>query len=161
MKRNVLLILMVLGMTPLRAELAGVLRWDVAQDLEPTYRMISRSLQESGFHVVFEPDIGGNLAGFAQRWGEDYNRGGLEGIRAMVFCNAWYANALSNQEPGLLALCPLHITLFHKGPTTSIVFIRPTHAGAGSAALPLLRELEAEVKRAVEAGIKAATGAGG
>jgi hypothetical protein len=55
MQRNVLLILMILGMTPLRAELSGVLRWDVTQDLEVTYRMIYRSLEESGFHVVFEP----------------------------------------------------------------------------------------------------------
>ena len=106
--------------------------------------------------MVFEPNIGANLEGFAERWGDNYNRKRLSGIRSMVFCNAWYANAISNVEPGLLSLCPLHITLFHKAGTTSIVFTRPTHTGTGSKATVLLKELEADVSKAIEAGIGAA-----
>lgn len=158
MYRNMLLVLILTAVAPAGAGLPGVLRWDVEQNLDITYRMIYKSLEENRFFVVFEPNIGRNLAGFAGRWGDDYNRSGLAGIRAMVFCNAWYANAVSNREPELLALCPLHITLFQKAAITSIVFTRPTHVGAGSDALPLLEELEAKVSRAVEAGIAAAVG---
>jgi uncharacterized protein (DUF302 family) len=105
---------------------------------------------------MFEPDIGKNLAGFSARWGADYNRNQLQGIRAMVFCNGWYANQVSNIDPELLALCPLHITLYRQDDITHVVFVRPTHAGKGSVAIKRMEELEAKVKTAVEAGIKVA-----
>jgi hypothetical protein len=155
MYRNMLLILLLAVYATARAELPGVLRWDVAQDLEITYKNVYKQLEKERFFVVFEPNIGANLKKFAEQWGEDYNRSGLSGIRSMVFCNAWYANAISNVEPGLLSLCPLHVTLFQKGGTTSVVFARPTQIGTGSRAAALLKELEADVSNAIEAGIRA------
>ena len=146
--------------TTAHSGLPGVLRWDIKQELETTYKSVYKSLEENRYFVVFEPNIGRNLEGFAGRWGDNYNRSGLSGIRSMVFCNAWYANAVSNIEPALLSICPLHITLFHKAGTTSIVFTRPTHTGAGSKAKDLLEELEADVRTAIETGIKAAESPG-
>jgi uncharacterized protein (DUF302 family) len=140
------------------AELPGVMRWDVDQDFNRVYREVYRSLEDHRFFVIFEANIGRNLRGYAARWGDDYNRNGLDEIRSMVFCNITYTNQLSNQDPGVLSLCPLHITLYQKGPTTSILFNRPTTVGQGSTALPLLKEIETEVSEAVESGIKAATG---
>lgn len=154
MYRKMLLLLLLAGCATTRAELPGVLRWDVTQDLEITYKNVYKQLENSRFFVVFEPDIGANLKGFAERWGDDYNRNKLSGIRAMVFCNAWYANAISNVEPGMLSLCPLHVTLFQKGSTTSVVFARPTHIGKDSKATVLLKELEADVSKAIEVGIR-------
>jgi hypothetical protein len=137
------------------ADLPGVLHWEVERDLETVYKEVYNSLEEDRFFVVFEPNIGKNLAGFSERWGEDYNRNQLQDIRSMVFCNAWYANQVSNLEPQLLALCPLHISLYQKDALTHIVFTRPTHAGAGSNALDLLQELEADVSAAIRQGINA------
>ena len=114
-------------------DLPGVKRWDVNQDFNRVYR------------------------GYAGRWGDNYNRNGLEEIRSMLFCNIGYTNQLSNQDPGVLSLCPLHITFYQKGPATSILFNRPTIVGQGSPAMPLLKEIEAEVDKAVESGITAAT----
>jgi uncharacterized protein (DUF302 family) len=139
------------------AEVPGVMRWDVNQDFNRVYREVYRSLEARRFFVIFEADLGRNMRGFAARWGEDYNRSRLDEIRSMVFCNIAYTNQLSNQDPTMLSLCPLHITLYQKGPTTSILFTRPTTVGQGSAAMPLLKEIEDEVGKAVESGIRAAT----
>lgn len=138
-------------------ELPGVKRWDVNQDFNRVYREVYRALEEHQFFVIFEANIGRNLRGYAGRWGDNYNRNGLEEIRSMLFCNIAYTNQLSNQDPGVLSLCPLHITFYQKGPTTSILFNRPTIVGQGSPAMPLLKEIEAEVDKAVESGITAAT----
>ncbi len=148
-------LLLALAATTAHAELAGVLHWSTGQDLETTYNNVYKSLESSRYYVVFEPDIGTNLAGFAERWGEDYNRSQLGGIRSMVFCSAWYANQVSNLEPRLLATCPLHLTLYRQGDTTHVVFLRPTVAGAGSKAETLLQELESEVAAAIEQGLAA------
>ena len=139
-----------------RAGLPGVLAWEVNQDLDSVYKEVYNSLEEDRFFVVFEPNIGNSLARFSERWGKDYNRNGLSGIRSMVFCNAWYANQVSNLEPDLLALCPLHVSLYARDGVTRVVFIRPTHAGQGGKAATLLKELEADVSAAIQQGLKMA-----
>ena len=122
-------------------------------DFDATYSAVYEALEKHHFYVVFEPDIQKNLAGFAERWGEDYNRNQLDGIRAMVFCNGWYANQVSNKEPSMLALCPLHITLTHKAGVTTILFVRPSQVAKGSDAEAIALELEADVVKAVGAGL--------
>ena len=139
------------------AELPGVLHWDVEQDFNRVYREVYRALEDHQFFVIFEANIGRNLRGYAARWGEDYNRNRLDEIRSMMFCNVWYTNQVSNQDPGMLSLCPLQLTMYQKGPVTSILFTRPTYVGQGSAAMPVLKEIETEVSKAVESGITAAT----
>lgn len=153
MKKVAVLLLLGLFSNICQAELAGVRHWRLQQDLETAYASIHKSLEENKLFVVFEPNIGKNLAVFAERWGEDYNRNNLQGIRSMVFCSGWYANQVSNADPQLLALCPLHITLYRQNDMTHVVFVSPTHVGKGSDATVLLQELEARVSAAVESGI--------
>ena len=138
-----------------QAELPGVRHWSVEQDMEVTYKSIYKSLEKNDMFVIFEPNIGRNLAGFAGRWGDNYNRNRLQDIRSMVFCSAWYVNEVSNIDPKLLALCPMHITLYRQDNITHVIFTRPTHVGQRSAAAGLLEGLEAKVSAAVEAGIAA------
>jgi hypothetical protein len=139
------------------AEIPGVLHWDVNQDFNRVYREVYRSLEQHQFFVIFEANVGPDLRGYAARMGEDYKRNGLQEIRTMVFCNFAYTYQLSNQDPDMLSICPMHITFYQKGPTTTILFTRPTTVGQGSAAMPLLKEIESEVGKAVESGISAAT----
>ncbi len=114
------------------------------------YKSIFRALEHNGYFVLIEPNIGKNLSHFAQRWGRDYNRNKLEEIRSMVFCNAWYANKVGNADPYMLALCPLHITLFQKGNLTTIVFVRPGMVASQSPAREVAEELEKDVIRIIE-----------
>ena len=147
--------MMLVSVASARAELSGVLHWETGADLETVYNSVYKSLEENRFFVVFEPDIGRNLAGFAERWGEDYNRNGLQGIRAMVFCNGWYANQVSNLEPRMLALCPLHLSVYRQGELTHVVFVRPAVVGKDSKAAALLQELESDVSKAIAQGVSA------
>ncbi len=156
MKRLALLMMLLMAGGALSAELPGVLYRESDADLETVYSSVHKALEENRFYVVFEPDIGANLAAFAERWGEQYNRNDLQGIRSMVFCNAWYANQVSNLEPRLLALCPLHLSVYRQGDSTRVVFVRPTHVGADSRAAALLQELEADVGKAIDQGLAAA-----
>jgi len=128
----------------------GVLVWETGKDLETSYNVIYTALEDNRFFVVFEPNIQKNLGFFAERWGDNYNRNKLEGIRSMVFCNGWYANAVSNADPDMLALCPLHITLVQKDGVTRILFARPTVIAAGGKALSVARDIEQDVSKALD-----------
>ena len=114
---------------------------------------VYRSLEAARFYVVFEPNIGKNLSKFAERWGDQYNRSKLSAIRSMVFCNGWYANQVSNKDPSMLALCPLHMTLIEKDGSTTALFARPTVIAADSPAGDVIAELESEVIAAIKKGM--------
>jgi len=121
--------------------------------ISEVYDKVYKSLEDAGFYVVFEPDIGKNLSKFAERWGDQYNRSKLSAIRSMVFCNGWYANQVSNKDPSMLALCPLHMTLIEKDGSTTALFARPTVIAADSPARGILQELETEVITAIKTGM--------
>jgi uncharacterized protein (DUF302 family) len=129
---------------------SSVLVWNIDKALEASYKTIYKALENNRFFVVFEPDIQRNLSGFAARWGDKYNRNKLEGIRAMVFCNVWYTNEISNADPDMLAMCPLHITLIQQQGRTRVLFVRPTVVAADSNALAIAKELEEDVSKAMD-----------
>jgi hypothetical protein len=126
----------------------------VDKPIDAIYDTLYKSLEDARFFVVLEPNIGKNISRFSERWGENYNRNGLDAIRSMVFCNGWYANEVSNRDPEMLALCPLRLTLIEKDGSTRALFARPTVIGAGSPALDVLQELEADVIGAIQQGLK-------
>lgn len=114
------------------------------------YKRLFTGLENNGYYVIFEPNIGRNLAHFSKRWGKDYNTNKLESIRSMVFCNGWYANKISNEDPNMLALCPLHVTLVHKKGYTKVLFVKPGIVSQGSAANSIALELEQDVIRIIK-----------
>lgn len=118
--------------------------------MNSVYKHLFTGLENNGYYVIFEPNIGRNLSHFAKRWGKDYNKNKLEAIRSMVFCNGWYANKVSNEDPDMLALCPLHVTLTHKEGMTTVLFVKPGQVSQGSKANSVALELEQDVIRIIK-----------
>jgi len=117
------------------------------------YDRLYKSLEEARFFVVFEPNIGKNLARFSEKWGDDYNRNDIAEIRSMIFCNAWYANKVSNLDPYMLGFCPLHLTLIERQGKTTVLFNRPSVIAQNSPAKELLIKIESEVIEAIRQGL--------
>lgn len=122
-------------------------------DFNKIYQKVFTALENNGYFVVFEPNIGKQLERFKQRWGDKYNKNQIENIKSMVFCNAWYANEVSNTDPKLLAMCPMHITLTEKKGMVSLLFIRPSVIAKGSGAERVAIEIEQDVLRSIEEGL--------
>ncbi|MCK5386976.1 MAG: DUF302 domain-containing protein [Gammaproteobacteria bacterium] len=121
--------------------------------MDEVYKKVFTALENNSYYVLFEPNIGKNLSHFAKRWGDDYNKNKLTSIRSMVFCSGWYANKISNLDPGMLALCPLRITLYSKNKETHILFVRPGKVAGPSKAQKVAKELEDDVIRTIEVAI--------
>ncbi len=127
-----------------------VISLTLAGDFDTNYQKVSSALEEHRFFVVFEPNIGQSISRFEKRWGEDYNRNGFTAMRSLVFCNPWYVNQVSNQDPTMLALCPLSVTLTQQGNTTTVHMLRPSVIGQHSPAKALLEELEGDLLKALK-----------
>jgi len=132
---------------------ATVYRQSISRPVVEVYDRLYKSLEDARFYVVFEPNIGANLAHFADKWGEDYNRNKLSGIRSMVFCNGWYVNLVSNVDVDMLGLCPLHLTLIERDGKTTVLFNRPSAIAVDSPALALIKQIEEEVITAINKGL--------
>lgn len=118
------------------------------------YDKLYKSLEDARFFVVFEPNIGNNLARFSEKWGDDYNRNKLSEIRVMVFCNGWYANKVSNLDPEMLGFCPLHITLIEREGESTVLFNRLGEIAKNSPAKEILMKIESEVIVAIQHGLQ-------
>ena len=129
----------------------------VKGDFNKVYQHIYKSLENNRLFVVFEPDIGSNISGFAKRWGDNYNRNKLDHLKSMVFCNGWYANEMSNKDVTMTALCPLHITLTHRDGITSVHFVRPDFIAENSKAKVIAGELTELVIKAISDGLNQAS----
>lgn len=122
----------------------------IKKPLPEVYSKVFTAMENGGYFVLFEPNIGKTLEHFAQRWGDDYNRNKIQEIRSLIFSNAWYVNQISNVDPELLALSPLHITFTYKDGMTTMLFIRPSHVAANSPARKIATELENDVINTIE-----------
>jgi uncharacterized protein (DUF302 family) len=118
--------------------------------LEAAYPAVSKAIESNGFRIVYEVDIGDNLKGISEKIGPSYNQSKLEGIKSMVFCNGIMANKVANADPAMLALCPLHVTLFQKDGATHVLFVKPSAVAKGSPAEAVAKELETKVTKALD-----------
>lgn len=123
---------------------------------DTVYNEVYKALEAERFWVVFEANIGENNKRFADKWGDDYNRNGLSAMRSMVVCNGWWANAVSNADPEMVALCPLRVNLTAKDGTTSVLFARPTRFSGSSPAKEIIAEIEQTIIGAIDKGVATA-----
>lgn len=145
MNRIILLVCLAIISMTVMAGSAPVFEYSVKKSMDQVYAPLYKALEDEGFYVVFEADIGRNMSRFSEKWGINYNRNQLDGIRSMVFCNVWYANEVSNADPSMLALCPLRLSLVEKSGATRVLFARPTVIAKDSPALSILSQIENEV----------------
>ena len=153
MRYSVLALLIVISLAT-AAEAPSVYKKTVSLDLDSAYEKVHGALEAQRFWVVFEADMGAHMARFAERWGEDYNRNKLTGVKSMVFCHIWWTNQIANADPDMLAMCPLHLSLYQRDGRTAVVMLRPSVLARGSGAEAKAVELESELIRIIEGALQ-------
>lgn len=154
----VLLMVILFCFHPVRAESItdSVMTFQFKQPFEQAYQSLYQALEEARFYVIFEANIGNNLARNAERWGEDYNRNGFEHIKSLLICNPWYANQALNRDPAYMGMCPLSVGIVHKDGLNTVYFRKLSIEGDESAAAELLWEVENTIVSAIESVVEAA-----
>ena len=155
MKPTLILLLALVSFNAL-AESPAVYEKSFDQNLDTAYKRVYKALEGNGFKVVYEIDMLENLTKFAAKNAvKDFNLNQLEGIKSMVFCNAPLAMKISNADPAMLALCPLHLTFTQKAGRVTVLFVRPGVIAQGSKAEAPAKELEEKVIKTIENGLNA------
>ena len=152
--KSTLILLFALVSANALAESPAVYEKSFDQTMDTAYQRVYKALEGNGFKVVYEIDMQENLTKFAAKNAvKDFNLNQLEGIKSMVFCNGPLAVKISNADPAMLALCPLHLTLTQKAGRVTVLFVRPGAIAKGSKAEAPAKELEEKVIKAIESGL--------
>ena len=152
--KSALILLFALVSANALAESSNVYEKSFDQNLDTAYPRVYKALEGNGFKVVYEIDMQENLTKFAAKNAvKDFNLNKLEGIKSMVFCNGPLAVKISNADPAMLGLCPLHLTLTQKAGRVTVLFVRPGVIAQGSKAEAPAKELEDKVIDAIESGL--------
>ena len=155
--KSILTLLLALVSLNALAESPAVYEKSVDQNLEAAYKRVYKALEGNGFKVVYEVDMLENLTKSAAKNAiKDFNLNQLEGIKSMVFCNGPLAVKISNADPTMLAMCPLHLTFTQKAGRATILFVRPSFIAQGSKAEVPAKELEEKVIKTIESGLNGA-----
>ena len=144
-----LLFALLLGAKALAAPPAVYIK-TVDMPLDLAYTRVHAALEDNRFWVVFEADMGARMARFKERWGEDYNRSKLDAVKSVVFCHIWWTNQIANADPDMLAMCPLHLSLYEREGKTSVLMLRPSVLARGSNAETTAADLEVELVKLIE-----------
>lgn len=136
------------------AEVPAVYEKSVDQNMDSVYPRVQKALEANGFKVVYELDMFDNMSKYAEKNAvKDFNVNKLEAIRSIVFCNGPLSIKISNADPAMLAVCPLHVTLTQKAGHVTVLFVRPGVIVRGSKAEAPAKELEEKVIKTIEGGL--------
>ena len=152
--KSIILFLLALFSLNAVADSPAVYEKSVDQNMDTAYKRVYKALEVNGFKVVYEIDMLENLTKFAAKNAiKDFNLNRMEGIKSMVFCNGPSAVKISNADPTMLALCPLHLTFTQKAGRVTVLFVRPGVIAQGSKAEAAAKELEEKVIKTIESGL--------
>ncbi len=152
--RSLLIAVLFVISLPLPAAPPAIYRAETVTPLDEAYKRVYEALEANKFWVVFEANLGDRMARFKDKWGDNYNRQNLSGARSMVFCNIWWTNEMAGADPDMLALCPLHISLYAKDGKTFVVMLRPTAVASGGTAEKEAAQLEKELTETIASALK-------
>jgi hypothetical protein len=130
---------------------AGVYSLTTKEPADQVYDRVQQALEGGKFWVVFEADMGSRMEQFAADWGAEYNTNRLTYIKSMVFCSLRWTNRLANADPDLLALCPLHLTIYTRDGQTNVVWPDLSAIAEGSAGAESAQALDQEVSGLIRA----------
>lgn len=132
------------------SDLGAISRQSVQQPLDLTFNNVMKSLKDDGFIIAKEINIGENLEKDAKEKGwSDYNINNIVGIRSAIVCSGVTANSISNFDPNMVSICPLHVTVSQLGEWTRVDFIKPSVIAHGSPAELVALKLEERLKIAI------------
>jgi hypothetical protein len=116
------------------------------------YPKLIASFDNASLIVISEIDIleKFNAAGLPEAFGKEFNTNNLTAIKAVIVCNGWFGNQVANNDPRMMAFCPVRVTLIEQDGKTSLMYVRPSVAPQDSKAYLLLKKLEQKVITAIE-----------
>ena len=124
-----------------------VFKLTIDKNINKIYPQLINALENSHLIVVSEIDILDKFkhAGLPKKFGKEFNTSELTAIKAIIACNGFYGNYISNADPEMMAICPIRITIIEKDGKTTLLFIKPSHLAKDSKALNIVLKLENKV----------------
>ena len=137
-----IVIILILCSTQLGA--TQIYQKEVGLPLEKYYPKLKAAIQANHMNILYELDLLEQFkkSGYAEKFGEDFNRNHLKAVKTLLLCNGYVGNQISNIDPDMMALCPIRLTIISKGSGTKVVFMKSSHLATSKKIKQLLATLD-------------------
>ena len=116
----------------------------IHEPMETYYPKLQEAIKKNHMNIVYELDLIKQFKekGYAKKFGKEFNKNKLDGVKTVLICNSYVGNQVSNIDPTMMALCPIRLTLIKEGSTTTIVFLKHSSVSAPKEIKDLLVTLD-------------------
>ncbi len=124
-----------------------IFKLTIDKKIDLIYPQLIQALDSNHLIVVSQIDILKKFrqAGLPKKFGKEFNTSELSAIKAIIACNGFFGNYISNTDPDMMALCPIRITLIEKDGKTTLLFVKPSPVAQDSKAYDIVSKLEKKV----------------
>jgi len=139
---KIFLILLLLACTQVFAN--SIYKTEVKQSIEKYYPELKKAIEANRMHVIYEMDLLKKFkeSGYAKKFGKDFNKNKVEGVKTLLICNGYVGNQVSNLDPRMMVLCPIKITLIQKNGKTVVSFVKSASLARNKQVRDLLQTLD-------------------
>ena len=112
--------------------------------IEKYYPKLQEAIKTNHMNILYELNLLEKFkkAGYAKRFGKDFNKNHLKAVKTVLICNGYVGNLISNIDPDMMTLCPLRLTLISRAWGTKVVFLKSSHLAASKKVKQLLSTLD-------------------
>lgn len=151
MKKNIL-IAIALSMAPTIALARPLYIRAIHAPIGVVYKNLVISLGHEGFKVPWGLDIEKHLKMANKKLHlPNFNAQHLSDVRAMIVCNPFLFNTIANEDPTMIELCPLHITLVSKNGMTYVQYPKESELAAHTPVAAVAKLIDTKIERAINA----------
>lgn len=119
----------------------------VNESYETYYPKLKKELEINHVNVVAEMDLIERFtqAGYAKKFGKDFNKNHLEKATSLTLCNGYIGNQVSNIDITMMAFCPIRLTILKQGDQTIVLYVKSAPSASNPKVINLLKTLDTVV----------------
>jgi len=119
----------------------------VNENYDSYYPKLKKELEINHVNVISEMDLIERFtqAGYAKKFGKDFNKNHLEKVTSLILCNGYIGNQVSNIDVTMMAFCPIRLTVLKQGDKTIVLYVKSAPNASNPKVVSLLKTLDTVV----------------
>ncbi len=124
----------------------------IYEPLESYYPKLKKAIDENHMNILYEMDLIKQFKdeGYSEKFGKDFNKNNLQGVKTLLICNGYVGNQVSNLDPKMMALCPIRLTIIEENKKLTVTFLRHDTIETSKEIKSLLTKLDTILKNTID-----------
>lgn len=131
---------------------ADVYKKEVKTPHDVYMKEFKAAVAKNHMNVLYELDLVEKFtnAGYAKKFGADFNKNKLTGATTILLCNGYIGNQVSNIDPDAMAYCPIKVSVLSDARGTKVIYTKYAGQSKNQKINSLLKTLDTVVINTID-----------